>query len=92
MYQLYAADVDATRPAGQWNTLKVVISPDGCQHYVNDRLYVQYVIGSEDWNEKVAASKFSKYDGFGKAPRGHICLQDHGDEVAYRNIRVTPLN
>ncbi len=92
LYQLYQADVDATKPAGQWNSLKVVISPDGCQHYVNGVLYVEYVIGSDDWNEKVAASKFSKYEGFGKAARGHICLQDHGDEVAYRNIRITPLD
>lgn len=91
LYQLYAAETDATKPAGEWNHLRVVISPEGCKHVLNGVDYVSYKIGSEDWDKKVAASKFGKIEGFGEAGSGHICLQDHGDEVAYRNIRVRRL-
>ena len=92
LYQLYAADTDATKPAGEWNSLKIIISEDGCKHYLNDVLYVEYEIDSDDWDQQVAKSKFAGFKGFGETPRGHICLQDHGDEVAYRNIRITPLD
>ena len=92
LYQLYAADVDATKPTGQWNSLRIVITPESCTHELNGVAYVQYVKGSGDWDAKVAASKFSKWEGFGKATSGHICLQDHGDEVSYRNIRIKRLD
>lgn len=91
LYQLYAADIDATKPAGQWNKLRIVISPKKCEHYMNGKKYVEYVKGSDDWDAKVAASKFSKFANFGKATEGHLCFQDHGDEVAYRNIRIREL-
>ncbi len=45
-------------------------------------------MGSDDWNKKVAASKFSAFEGFGAAKTGVICLQDHNDEVAYRNVKI----
>ena len=48
--------------------------------------------GDAQWNKRVAASKFAKYPRFGKATRGHICLQDHGNAVAFRNIKVRELN
>jgi hypothetical protein len=58
---------------------------------MNGTKYVEYEIGSADWNEKVAKSKFAKMAGFGKAAKGHICLQDHGNEVAYKNIKIREL-
>jgi hypothetical protein len=88
LYQLYAAEVDATKPAGEWNTLHIVISPEGCSHTMNGVKYVEYVKGSADWDAKVAASKFSKFANFGKAFSGHICLQDHGNVVSFRNVKI----
>jgi Domain of Unknown Function (DUF1080) len=93
MYQLYAASVDTTKPAGEWNTfvLKCVKTSAGtfkCEHWMNGTKYVEYEIGSDDWNTKVAASKFAKLAGFAKAPKGHLCLQDHGNVVAFRNIKI----
>ena len=92
LYQLYPSKVDATKPAGEWNEVRILLSPEKCTHYMNGTKYCEYVIGSDDWNAKVAASKFSKWPGFGKAPKGHICLQDHGNEVAFRNIKIRPID
>lgn len=96
MYALYPASVDATRPAGEWNTfvLKCQKTPTGtykCEHTMNGTKYVDYEIGSDDWNEKVAKSKFAKMPEFGKASEGHICLQDHGNLVSFRNIKIRKL-
>jgi|GEM_PF-418981 len=88
LYQFYKTDTDATKPAGEWNTLKVLITPEKCVHTMNGTKYVEYVIGSDDWNKKLAESKFAKYPNFGKFETGHICLQDHGNSVAYRNIKI----
>ena len=96
MYALYPATVDATKPAGEWNhfVLKCQKTPSGtykCEHLMNGTKYVEYEIGSTDWNQRVAKSKFAKLPGFGKAAKGHICLQDHGNEVAFRNILIREL-
>lgn len=92
LYQFYKSDVDATKPAGQWNQLRIVISPAKCEHYMNGVKYCEYVLGSDDWKAKLAASKFSKYPDFGKFESGFICLQDHGNLVSYRNIKLRPLD
>ena len=91
LYQFYKADKDATKPAGQWNTLRILITPEKCAHWMNGVKYFEYVKHSDDWNEKLAASKFSKFPKFGVANRGHICLQDHGNLVSYRNIKIRPI-
>ncbi|MBL8828741.1 MAG: DUF1080 domain-containing protein [Planctomycetaceae bacterium] len=88
LYQLYKSDVDATKPAGEWNTLRILITPAKCEQYMNGVKYCEYVKGSPDWNERVAASKFSKMPEFGKPTKGHICLQDHGNVVKFRNIKI----
>jgi hypothetical protein len=83
--------LDATKPAGEWNHLRVVITPEKCIHEMNGVKYVEYVIGSDDFNKRVAASKFGKMPKFARADAGFIALQgDHG-QVAFRNIKVRPL-
>ncbi len=92
LYQLYAPDTDATKPVGEWNTLHIVITPEKCIHTMNGTKYVEYVKGSADWDAKVAASKFSAFETFGKATEGHLCLQDHGDVVSFRNVKIKVLD
>ena len=92
LYQLYPASVDATHPAGEWNSLHIIISPEKCVHIMNGTKYVEYVKGSADWDAKVAASKFSKFPNFGKLTKGFICLQDHGNVVSFRNVKIKSLD
>jgi len=90
LYQLYQPEpmVDATKPAGEWNTLRILITPEKCVQWMNGTKYVEYVKGSDDWNERVAKSKFSAFKNFGKPTTGHLCLQDHGNVVSFRNIKI----
>jgi glucose/arabinose dehydrogenase len=83
--------LDATRPAGEWNHVYLRVAPGGGEVAVNGVVYERFVKGSKDWDERVARSKFADFPKFGLADRGHICLQDHGDEVAYRSLKVRPL-
>lgn len=83
---------DATRPAGEWNHVYLRVSPRQSEVAINGVSYYYFNMGTEDWNKRVAASKFREFPQFGKAEKGHICLQDHGDPVAFRNIRIRELS
>ncbi|MBX3423930.1 MAG: PQQ-dependent sugar dehydrogenase [Pirellulaceae bacterium] len=97
LYQLYSPrkenglHLDATRPAGQWNQIYLRISPTGCEVCMNGVRYYTFNLGDQNWDKRVAESKFAKMKKFGKTGKGHICLQDHGDRVAYRNIKIRRL-
>jgi hypothetical protein len=83
--------LDATKPAGQWNHVRLLITPQKCEHEINGVKYFDYVLGSEDFNKRVAASKFANMPGFAKSISGYIALQgDHG-QVSFRNIKVRNL-
>lgn len=88
LYQLYKSDTDAAKPAGEWNQLKILITPEKCATWMNGKLYYEFVKGSKDWDERVAKSKFAKMPNFGKPTTGVICLQDHGNPVSFRNIKI----
>src|SRR5256885_713266 len=80
--------LDATNPAGQWNHIRLLISPEKCEHDINGVKYFEYVLGSDDFNQRVAKSKFGKMPLFAKSPAGYLALQgDHG-QVSFRNIKV----
>gem|GEM_PF-212103 len=92
LYELYSSPNDATKPAGTWNTIRILITPEKCQTFMNGQKYYEYVKGSDDWNKRVAKSKFPRFgDDFGKPAKGHICLQDHGNVVSFRNIKIRPI-
>jgi hypothetical protein len=83
--------VDATKPAGQWNHVRLLITPEGCEHEINGVKYFDYVLGSDDFKERVAKSKFRKMPLFAKSDKGYIALQgDHG-QVSFRNIKIRPI-
>ena len=83
--------LDATRPAGEWNQVTLLISPEKCVHEINGTKYFEYVLGSEDFENRVADSKFGRMRRFAKTHKGSIALQgDHG-EVSFRNIKIRPI-
>ncbi|MEO0416402.1 MAG: DUF1080 domain-containing protein, partial [Verrucomicrobiota bacterium] len=88
LYQLYQAEEDAAKPFGEWNKLHVKIHPEGSVVWLNGVKYYEFVKGSDDWNKRVAASKFVKFENFGKPTKGHINLQDHGNVVSFRGMKV----
>ena len=88
VYGLYPAPEGLVRPAGEWNLARIVVNGSDVEHWLNGTLVAHYVLGSPDWAERVAKSKFKQWPGYGKAKTGYIALQDHGDWVAYRNIKI----
>ncbi|MCZ6756440.1 MAG: DUF1080 domain-containing protein [Gemmatimonadetes bacterium] len=87
-YGLYPVPEYSTKPAGEWNEVRILVEGAHVEHWLNGVMVVEYELWSPDWEQKVANSKFSEWPGYGRAKRGHIGLQDHGDWVAYRNIRI----
>lgn len=91
-YDLYAPSKDVTHPPGQWNKVRLVVDGNHVAHWLNGEKIVEYELGSEDWNRRVAASKFKSMPRFAKESKGYICLQDHSDRVAFRNLKIRPLS
>jgi type 1 glutamine amidotransferase len=88
LYGLIACAHDVVRPAGEWNTFRLVIKGDHVEHWANGWMVVEYDLNGPQWDAMIKGTKFEPMEGFGRKPRGHIALQDHGDEVRYRNIKV----
>jgi len=90
-YGLHPAPRGVVRPAGQWNLARIVVKGDRVEHWLNDTRVVAYQLGDADWKARVENSKFAKWPEYGQAAEGVIGLQDHGDRVAYRNIKIRRL-
>ena len=79
------------RPAGEWNQSRILVGGAHVEHWLNGRKVVEYELGSPGLKAAIAKSKFKDVVGFGTRIEGHILLQDHGDEVSYRNIKILRL-
>jgi hypothetical protein len=87
-FALHAPARDATKAVGEWNAVRLLVNGSHVEHWLNGEKIVEYELGSADWKQRVQASKFKDWPRYGMARRGHIALQDHGDWVAFRNIRI----
>lgn len=91
LYDMIAANPVNVKPAGEWNSVRLVSNKGKVEHWQNGAQVVTYDRNDPNWPTMIAASKFKVYPGFGKASKGRICLQDHGDQVWYRNIKIKSL-
>ena len=90
-FGLHPAERGVVRPAGEGNEARIVVDGNHVEHWLNGVKLVDYELGSPDWAELVANSKFIEWPEYGTATEGHIGLQDHGDWAAFRHIKIRPL-
>ena len=93
LYDIYPPkEHDVLRPAGEFNRSRIVVFNNRIEHWLNGHLVTEAHVGSDEWDRRIANSKFANVDGFGETPAGHIMLTDHGDEVWYRNLFIRKLD
>ncbi|MEQ9023287.1 MAG: DUF1080 domain-containing protein [Pseudomonadales bacterium] len=88
LYDLIASPKSSHKKAGEWNQVRILLEDTHLQVWQNQVQTVDIHIGSEQWDRLVAESKFATWEGFGQNAGGHIGLQDHGDVVSFKNIKV----
>lgn len=91
LYDLIAAPARYTKPVGQWNTAKIIKKDGKLTLILNGKVTAETTMGTEEWSKLIAGSKFKTWNGFGTFSKGHIALQDHGDKVWYKNIKLRQL-
>lgn len=90
-YDIYPPTQDATKPAGQWNTGRILVEGNHVEHWLNGAKALDYELHSPDWQARVRKSKFAKHSHYGRAGRGRIVLQHHGSPIWFRNLKIRPI-
>ncbi len=97
-WQMTAADYAMYIPNDQkkvnlrdWNSSKIVFTPEKAEYWLNGKKVLEFVPWSEDWNERRNSGKWDAYPDYGFAKTGKICLQDHGSKIWFRNVKIKKL-
>ncbi|MFC1490283.1 family 16 glycoside hydrolase [Candidatus Latescibacterota bacterium] len=93
LYDMIPAPVTKNvNPIGEWNTARIIVNGTHVEHWLNGEKIIEYDSDSQAYRDYVALSKYSIVPGFGEWPDGHIFLQEHGDMVSFRNIKIRVLS
>lgn len=90
-YALHPPAKNTVRPVGEWNESRVLVNGPHVEHWLNGVKVVDYELWSQDWKDRVAKSKFNAMPRYGLEKTGYLALQDHGSEVAFRNMKIKVL-
>ncbi len=92
LYDLIESSVENVRPVGEWNDVRIIVQGNRLQHWQNGEKVIETTMWDDNWDALIADSKFATWPGFGKSNVGHLVLQDHGDPVWFRNLKIKKLD
>ena len=87
-YAMHPASNVNLKPIGEYNSTRIIVNGSHVEHWLNGVKVLEFEQWTDDWKNKVSACKWKDYQGYGMARKGHIALQDHGDTVWFRNIKI----
>jgi hypothetical protein len=88
LYDLIPAEGKEVNPIGQWNRARLIVNGKHVEHWLNGKKVVEYKRSTQIYRALVAKSKYKDIPEFGQHEKGHILLQDHGDTVSFRNMKI----
>lgn len=91
LYDLISSSPQMVKPVGEWNHVQIIANNGSLEFHLNGTKVMSTTIWDDNWKKMIAASKFKQWKDFGTYKKGHIALQDHGDPVWYRNIKIRKL-
>lgn len=92
LYDLIASSVEASKPIGEWNDIRILVVGNKLEQWLNGQKVVETIMWDDNWVRLIEKSKYATWPDFGKSKVGHIALQDHGEPVWFRNIKIKRLD